>query len=66
MKKTPQLMEALVRLQSDPNFRYFVAELESYQAALTERLINADSERLQVAQGMCRAISSVTDIIKGK
>jgi hypothetical protein len=66
MKKSLRLQEALARLRGNQDFDIFVAELEGYLATMTERLIHADDERLQVAQGMCRAISSLVDTIKGK
>lgn len=64
MKRTPQLADALDRLRPSRDFGVFLAELESYLGTLTERLISADDERLQVAQGMCRAIKSIVDVIK--
>jgi hypothetical protein len=64
MKRTPELQLAVGRLRGTRDFDLFTAALEDHLATLTERLIMTDDERLQVAQGMCRGILSVLDIIK--
>jgi hypothetical protein len=66
VKRTPQLADALDRLRPSRDFGVFLTALEDYLASLTERLISADDERLQVAQGMCRATKSIVDVIKEK
>lgn len=64
MKRTPQLDAALQRLRSTPEFQVYVGALEDYLAGMTERLFNADSSQLAVAQGMCRALKTVLDVSK--
>ncbi|RKZ95110.1 MAG: hypothetical protein DRQ40_04380 [Gammaproteobacteria bacterium] len=67
MKPTKELVDSVIRLDGNVDYKVVIASIEEFKKELTAILINTKADDVLVAQGMVRAIDQVlARIVKTK